>query len=215
MNESSGLSPAVQACSEKGWSSPRPARSRSILRSIPTASRPASRSTRAAGSPAPRPPSGPAPSWGARRRRSSKTASWAAKVALKGGYFSGATFLDGANMGSAAHVRPGTLLEEEAGGAHAVGFKQTLFLPYRHGRQPDQLLRRADGRRDQPQEPQRDRLVLHPLQLHAAPGQGHAVADRRRAARGDAGPAARSSWAGRAAWWARCGSPTAPSSRPA
>ncbi|MBU1692805.1 MAG: UDP-N-acetylglucosamine pyrophosphorylase [Verrucomicrobia bacterium] len=52
------------------------------------------------------------------------------KVALKGGYFSGATFLDGANMGSGAHVRPGTLLEEEAGGAHAVGLKQTIFLPY-------------------------------------------------------------------------------------
>jgi hypothetical protein len=52
------------------------------------------------------------------------------RVALKGGYFSGATFLDGANMGSAAHVRPGTLLEEEAGGAHAVGFKQTIFLSF-------------------------------------------------------------------------------------
>jgi UDP-N-acetylglucosamine/UDP-N-acetylgalactosamine diphosphorylase len=52
------------------------------------------------------------------------------KVALKGGYFSGATFLDGANMGSGAHVRAGTLLEEEAGGAHAVGLKQTLFLPF-------------------------------------------------------------------------------------
>jgi hypothetical protein len=49
---------------------------------------------------------------------------------LKGGFYSGATFLDGANMGSAAHVRPGTLLEEEAGGAHAVGFKQTLFLSF-------------------------------------------------------------------------------------
>jgi bifunctional UDP-N-acetylglucosamine pyrophosphorylase / glucosamine-1-phosphate N-acetyltransferase len=52
------------------------------------------------------------------------------KVDLKGGYFSGATFLDGANMGSSAHVRPGTLLEEEAGGAHAVGFKQTIFLSF-------------------------------------------------------------------------------------
>jgi hypothetical protein len=51
-------------------------------------------------------------------------------VELKGGYFSGATFLDGANMGSAAHVRPATLLEEGAGGAHAVGFKQTIFLSY-------------------------------------------------------------------------------------
>ena len=52
------------------------------------------------------------------------------RVELKGGYFSGATFLDGASMGSGAHVRPGTLLEEEAGGAHAVGFKQTLFLSF-------------------------------------------------------------------------------------
>jgi bifunctional UDP-N-acetylglucosamine pyrophosphorylase/glucosamine-1-phosphate N-acetyltransferase len=51
-------------------------------------------------------------------------------VVLKGGYFSGATFLDGANMGSCAHVRPGTLLEEEANGAHAVGFKQTILLPF-------------------------------------------------------------------------------------
>lgn len=52
------------------------------------------------------------------------------KVELKGGYFSGATFLDGASMGSCAHVRPGTLLEEEANGAHSVGFKQTIFLSY-------------------------------------------------------------------------------------
>jgi hypothetical protein len=51
-------------------------------------------------------------------------------VVLKGGYFSGATFLDGANMGSGAHVRQGTLLEEEAGGAHAAAFKQTIFLSY-------------------------------------------------------------------------------------
>lgn len=51
-------------------------------------------------------------------------------VALKGGFFSGATFLDGASMGSGAHVRPGTLLEEEANGAHAVAFKQTIFLPF-------------------------------------------------------------------------------------
>ena len=51
-------------------------------------------------------------------------------VELKGGFFSGATFLDGAVMGSAAHVRPGTLIEEEAAGGHAVGFKQTIFLSY-------------------------------------------------------------------------------------
>jgi hypothetical protein len=52
------------------------------------------------------------------------------KVELKGGFFSGATFLDGVNIGSAAHVRPATLLEEESGGAHAVGFKQTIFLSF-------------------------------------------------------------------------------------
>jgi UDP-N-acetylglucosamine/UDP-N-acetylgalactosamine diphosphorylase len=52
------------------------------------------------------------------------------RVKLKGGYFSGATFLDGAEMGSAAHIRPGTLLEEGARGAHAVGLKMTTFLSY-------------------------------------------------------------------------------------
>ncbi len=51
-------------------------------------------------------------------------------VELKGGFFSGATFLDGANFGSGAHVRPGTLLEEAASAAHAVGLKQTIFLPF-------------------------------------------------------------------------------------
>jgi UDP-N-acetylglucosamine/UDP-N-acetylgalactosamine diphosphorylase len=52
------------------------------------------------------------------------------KVELKGGYFSGAVFLDGANMGSGAHVRAGTILEEEANGAHTVGLKQTILLPF-------------------------------------------------------------------------------------
>ncbi len=52
------------------------------------------------------------------------------KVALKGGYFAGATFLDRSSMGSGAHVRSGTLLEEEANGAHTVGLKQTVFLPF-------------------------------------------------------------------------------------
>lgn len=51
-------------------------------------------------------------------------------VSLKGGFASGATFLDGSNLGSCAHVRAGTLLEEEANGAHSVGLKQTLFLPF-------------------------------------------------------------------------------------
>lgn len=51
-------------------------------------------------------------------------------VKLKGGFFSGSAFFDGANMGSGAHVRAGTILEEEANGAHAVGLKQTIFLPF-------------------------------------------------------------------------------------
>lgn len=51
-------------------------------------------------------------------------------VELKAGYFAGATFLDGSSMGAGAHVRPGTLLEEEASGAHTVGFKQTILLPF-------------------------------------------------------------------------------------
>jgi UDP-N-acetylglucosamine/UDP-N-acetylgalactosamine diphosphorylase len=51
-------------------------------------------------------------------------------VQLKGGVFSGAAFFDYANMGSGAHVRAGTILEEEAGGAHSVGLKQTVFLPF-------------------------------------------------------------------------------------
>ena len=33
-------------------------------------------------------------------------------------------------MGSGAHVRGGTILEEEASGAHTVGLKQTLLMPF-------------------------------------------------------------------------------------
>lgn len=51
-------------------------------------------------------------------------------VELKGGFFSGSTFFDGSNMGSGAHVRPGTILEEQANGAHSVGLKQAVFLPF-------------------------------------------------------------------------------------
>lgn len=52
------------------------------------------------------------------------------KVQLKGGYFSEAVFLDGAAMGSCAHVRGGTILEEGAELAHAAGLKQTIFFPF-------------------------------------------------------------------------------------
>jgi hypothetical protein len=52
------------------------------------------------------------------------------RVQLKGGYYSGATFLDDSGTGSGAHVRAGTLLEEGASAAHSVGLKQTIFLPF-------------------------------------------------------------------------------------
>ncbi len=51
-------------------------------------------------------------------------------VALKGGYAAEAVFLAGSSMGLGHHVREGTLLEEEASGAHTVGLKQTILLPY-------------------------------------------------------------------------------------
>ena len=54
----------------------------------------------------------------------------AARVELKGGYYTHAVFLDGANMGCGSHVRPGTILEEQASAAHTVGFKQTILFPY-------------------------------------------------------------------------------------
>ncbi|MGK2308788.1 UDP-N-acetylglucosamine pyrophosphorylase [Cutibacterium sp. V970] len=51
-------------------------------------------------------------------------------VKLKGGFAQDAVFLAGSNMGSGAHVRAGTILEEEAGGAHTVGLKQTVLMPF-------------------------------------------------------------------------------------
>jgi UDP-N-acetylglucosamine/UDP-N-acetylgalactosamine diphosphorylase len=51
-------------------------------------------------------------------------------VELKGGYFSKSVFLDKSNMGLGAHVREGSILEEEAGGAHCVGLKQTVLFPF-------------------------------------------------------------------------------------
>lgn len=52
------------------------------------------------------------------------------EVSLKGGYFAKSVYLRGANMGLGAHVREGTILEEEAGGAHTVGLKQTILFPF-------------------------------------------------------------------------------------
>jgi len=52
------------------------------------------------------------------------------KVDLKGGFFRQAVFLKNANMGSGAHVREGTIFEEEANAAHTVGLKQTILFPF-------------------------------------------------------------------------------------
>jgi UDP-N-acetylglucosamine/UDP-N-acetylgalactosamine diphosphorylase len=46
------------------------------------------------------------------------------------GYVEGAILLDDASLGANAHVRAGTLLEEESSTAHCVGLKQTILLPY-------------------------------------------------------------------------------------
>jgi UDP-N-acetylglucosamine/UDP-N-acetylgalactosamine diphosphorylase len=51
-------------------------------------------------------------------------------VVIDGGFFQGVTFLDGASARSWAHMREGTLLEEQASVAHCVGLKQTILFPY-------------------------------------------------------------------------------------
>ena len=49
---------------------------------------------------------------------------------LKGGFFQGACFAGKNSFGSSAHVREGTIFEEEASAAHCVGLKQTILFPY-------------------------------------------------------------------------------------
>ncbi len=49
---------------------------------------------------------------------------------LKSGFFSGSTFLKKAICGLGAHIRQGTILEEEASVAHTVALKQTILLPF-------------------------------------------------------------------------------------
>ncbi|MBU8911559.1 MAG: protein GlmU [Desulfobacterales bacterium] len=49
---------------------------------------------------------------------------------LKGGFFKGAVFAGDNSFGSGAHVREGTILEEEASAAHTVGLKQTILFPF-------------------------------------------------------------------------------------
>jgi UDP-N-acetylglucosamine/UDP-N-acetylgalactosamine diphosphorylase len=49
---------------------------------------------------------------------------------LAGGYFGGAVFLDDVVVGKGGHIRGGTLMEEQSNGAHTVGLKQTVLLPF-------------------------------------------------------------------------------------
>ncbi len=51
-------------------------------------------------------------------------------VELKGGFFTQSVFLARSSMGSGAQVRECCLIEEEASGAHTVGLKQTILLPF-------------------------------------------------------------------------------------
>jgi bifunctional UDP-N-acetylglucosamine pyrophosphorylase / glucosamine-1-phosphate N-acetyltransferase len=51
-------------------------------------------------------------------------------VKLKAGYFYRSVFLKGSSLGSGAHVREGTIFEEQASAAHGVGVKQTILFPY-------------------------------------------------------------------------------------
>lgn len=46
------------------------------------------------------------------------------------GYVEGAVLFAKASLGAAAHVRPGTILEEEASTAHCVGLKHTILLSF-------------------------------------------------------------------------------------
>lgn len=49
---------------------------------------------------------------------------------LNGGFFQDAVFVGKNVIGSGAHVRGGTILEEQASAAHTVGLKQTILFPF-------------------------------------------------------------------------------------
>lgn len=51
-------------------------------------------------------------------------------VRLLGGFFKSCVFWGENVFGSGAHVREGTILEEEANAAHTVGLKQTVLFPF-------------------------------------------------------------------------------------
>jgi UDP-N-acetylglucosamine/UDP-N-acetylgalactosamine diphosphorylase len=51
-------------------------------------------------------------------------------VELGSGVFEGVVLMEGARFGPSAHARAGTLFEEGASAAHAVGTKQTILFPW-------------------------------------------------------------------------------------
>jgi len=51
-----------------------------------------------------------------------------AGASIASGYVAGSTLLPRASVGGSCHLRAGTLLEEEANTAHAVGLKQTIMM---------------------------------------------------------------------------------------
>jgi len=51
-------------------------------------------------------------------------------ASIASGFAKGAVLLRAAKLGANAHVREGTILEEEASTAHAVGLKQTILLSF-------------------------------------------------------------------------------------
>ena len=51
-------------------------------------------------------------------------------ASIASGFAKGAVLLQAAKLGANAHVREGTILEEEASTAHAVGLKQTILLSF-------------------------------------------------------------------------------------
>ena len=53
-----------------------------------------------------------------------------AAAELRGGYFAESVLLAKVSIGSNAQVRAGCLLEEESGGNHTVGLKQTILFPF-------------------------------------------------------------------------------------
>jgi len=52
------------------------------------------------------------------------------EIQLKGGFFEEAVFLGQNQMGLGAHVRAGTILEEQANVAHTVALKHTILFPF-------------------------------------------------------------------------------------